>query len=276
MTHLESAQAAFIEAKISLGGHERFELDGTCWCLAQRPAGANICWQIKTSQDHLLPTIETILDAARARKTGLDFLILPSNKPENLAKVLRKDWRMMGPMYLQGMICDLDQTPLADDISGAVVYEQTDWDSDWKGHPLSWWAPKAQKADWWLLHRQLCQEFGLKVFVAEIEGKPASCACLFCHEGLGLITSVLTFEEHRKRGLGVAVMKACMASAKQQGCRSAGLLGHKRSLDFYRRLGFKDEEFYPVLYYSKTKAESQPLFNNESESGEPNPSISPA
>ncbi len=263
MTPLESAQAAFIEAKISLGGHERFEQNGTCWCLAQRPAGANVCWQIQAEEGTLVPTIEMILDSARVRKTGVDFLILPSCRPENLAKVLRKDWRMMGPMYLEGMTCDLVDLNLSpDQVPGDLVHEHPEWELDWKGHPLSWWVPKVQKADWWLLHKQLSESFGLKVFVAEVEGRPVSCASLFCHQGMGLITSVMTFEEHRGKGLGAAVMKACIRSAKEQGCRSAGLLGHKRSLDFYRRLGFKEEATYPVLYYSKTKAESQALFSS--------------
>lgn len=263
MKPLESAQAAFIEAKISLGGHERFEQNGTCWCLAHRPAGANVCWQIQAEDGHLVPAIEMVLDSARVRKTGVDFLILPSSRPENLAKVLRRDWRMMGPMYLEGMTIDLaDLNFQSDHGQEALVYELADWQQDWQGHPLSWWVPKVQKADWWLLHKQLNEAFGLKVFVAELEGRPVSCACLFCHEGMGLITSVMTFEEHRGKGLGAAVMKACMMSAKEQGCHSAGLLGHKKSLDFYHRLGFKAEETYPVLYYSKTKAETQPLFSS--------------
>lgn len=263
MTPLESAQAAFIEAKISLGGHDRFDHQGTLWCLSQRPAGANVCWLINADRSSLVPVIETVLDSARLRKSGMDFLISPSSQPADLASTLRKEWRMMGPMYLQGMTRSVsDLEPSSEPLPDVAVYWHTRWDSDFVEHPLSWWVPKAQKPDWWLLHQQMGEAFGLQVIVAEIQGRPASCAVLFCHHGMGLISSVVTLAEHRSRGLGGAVLQECMGRAKAAGCHSVGLLGHKRSLDFYRRLGFENEAAYPTLYYSKTKAENQPLFNS--------------
>lgn len=261
MNPLESAQEAFIEAKLALGGHEVFSENGTRWCFSNRPAGINCCWKIEASESSLTPTIERILDTARVRKSPLDFLIFPTATPENLAKTLRRDWRMMGPMHLNGMTCPLKDTALPEQIEGIEIRELQGWRVDWKSHPLSSWVPKVQKADWWLLHKELQEAKGLKAITAEHQGRPAACACLFCHQGMGLITSVLTFEEFRGRGIGSAVIRACLASAKAQGCHTAGLLGHKKSSPLYERLGFKTEAIFSQLYYSKSKAETQPLFN---------------
>lgn len=260
MTPLESAQAAFIEAKIALGDHEVFDQYGARWCFTQRPGGTSSCWQIDADEATLTPTIEMILDTARVRKSALDFLIFPSASPANLAKVLRRDWRMMGPMYLEGMTCDLASADLTS--NNPVAFELHDWDTAWQEQPLCWWASKAQKPDWWQIHKELHSSVGLKVFVADFDGRPSASACLFCHEGVGLITSVITATESRGRGLGSAVVQACMASASQQGCQWAGLLGHKRSLPFYKKLGFKTGSIFTQLYYSKVKAENQPLFSS--------------
>lgn len=255
MTRLEAAQAAMIEAKIALGGHARFQSGGCQWCFSDRPAGANVAWAPKIVEGMVNPAIEEILDSARARRRAFDVLVFPSSTPSGLELTLRRRFRLMGPMYLPGMVLDMTM-PLPEPVHPTQVI--TDWNLEPKEvRPLQWWVPKAQKPDWWKLHSELHATGCLHLVEGEHEGRPAACACSFIHEGFALITSVVTLPEARGKGLGRSVMLACLSHAREQGCDEAGLLTHKRTKDFYHRLGFSDDGMFASLYFSKTRAERE-------------------
>lgn len=254
MTRLEAAQAAMIEAKISLGGHERFEREGIAWCFALRPAGINLAWRPTLQDDSVSAAVDEVLECARVRKSSINFLLFPSSTPEGLHLRLRRQWRLMGPMYLPGMAMDLRHS-LAEPSHPCEA--RRDWQlSKGASHPLMRWVPKAEKKDWWLLHQQLAEQGSLHVWEAMYEGRPAACACSFIHEGHALITSVITDPELRGLGLGASVMHACLQHSKELGCDEAGLLTHKRAKAFYEKLGFKEEGMFSSLYFSKTRASS--------------------
>lgn len=254
MTRLEAAQAAMIEAKISLGGHELFERQGISWCFSSRPAGINLAWNPDLADDSMEEAVEEILEGARERKTSLNFLLFPSSSPEGLHLRLRRQWRLMGPMYLPAMVLDLRRS-LAEPAHPCVM--RTDWPfAKGASHPLLSWVPKAQKRDWWLLHQQLADQGSLHLWEAVHKGRPAACACSFIHAGHALITSVITDPDLRGLGLGASVMTACLSHARDLGCDEAGLLTHKRAQAFYERLGFKEEGMFSSLYFSKTRAAS--------------------
>lgn len=262
MTRLEAAQAAMIEAKISIGGHVRYQTQGCQWCFSQRPAGANVAWAPMIEEGQLIPAIEEVLGSARAIKRAIDILVFPSSTPKGLPLRLRRQWRLMGPMYLPGMVLDLeDPLPQPSHPTSLV----TDWALQPKtNRPLMWWVPKVQKADWWKLHSELHASGCLHLWEADLDGSPAACASSFIHNGFALITSVLTLPEARGRGLGASVMRACLNHARELGCDQAGLLTHKRAKEFYERLGFKEEGMFASLYYSKTRAERECLPRTES------------
>lgn len=252
MTRLESAQAAMIEAKIHLGGHHRFEREGISWCFSSRPAGINVAWNPQLAEGSLTRVVEEILASARERRSCLDFLLFPSSTPTNLHLLLRREFRLMGPMYLPGMVLNLAQTL---PTPGRPCRLRSNWKLlKGESHPLLRWTPKAQRNDWWLLHQQLAGEGCLHLWEAMHEGRPAACACSFLHEGHALITSVITEPDLRGLGFGASVMAACLDHAKRLGCDHAGLLTHKRAKAFYEKLGFQEEAMFSSLYFSKTRA----------------------
>lgn len=247
-----------IEAKISLGGHERFERNGISWCFASRPAGINLAWNPALQEDSVGQAVDEILASASLRKSSLDFLLFPSSSPADLRLRLRRQWRLMGPMYLPGMVLSLGGS-LPEPAHACVL--RTDWAlAKGESHPLLRWVPKSQMKDWWLLHQQLAELGCLHLWEAFHQGRPAACACSFIHKGHALITSVITDPDLRGLGLGASVMAACLSHARELGGDEAGLLTHKRAQAFYESLGYKEEGMFSSFYYSKTRAASETCY----------------
>jgi GNAT superfamily N-acetyltransferase len=89
---------------------------------------------------------------------------------------------------------------------------------------------------------------GGRILLAEVMGMPVSTCTLSVIANLtrgarpyGVIENVVTHPEHRRKGLGHAVLRAAMESAWSTGCYKVMLATgsrHEETLRFYERAGF--------------------------------------
>jgi GNAT superfamily N-acetyltransferase len=89
---------------------------------------------------------------------------------------------------------------------------------------------------------------GGRILLAEVMGVPVSTCTLSVIANLtrgarpyGVIENVVTHPEHRRKGLGHAVLRAAMESAWSTGCYKVMLATgsrHEETLRFYERAGF--------------------------------------
>ncbi len=78
-------------------------------------------------------------------------------------------------------------------------------------------------------------------FVCEESGEVAgACALHICWENLAEIRSLCVVESQRHRGIGRALVQACMEEAKQFDIRDIFVLTYK--VDFFRSFGFEEAD----------------------------------
>ncbi|MEN6489157.1 MAG: GNAT family N-acetyltransferase [Smithella sp.] len=87
-----------------------------------------------------------------------------------------------------------------------------------------------------------------KLFLALWNEKPVATLLLFLHESAGGIYFVCTLAEHRRKGIGLALMQATLRYARQAGARFATLQSSPDGMRVYQQAGFK--EYCRVDVYS--------------------------
>ena len=85
-----------------------------------------------------------------------------------------------------------------------------------------------------------------RVWVAEVDGTPASKVVLHVADGVAGIYGVATTEAGRNRGLATALMACALNAAIEQGCRLSVLHSTPVARGLYRRLGYGDVATFEV------------------------------
>jgi GNAT superfamily N-acetyltransferase len=85
-------------------------------------------------------------------------------------------------------------------------------------------------------------------WLAELEREPVGMASMFEYRRMpradrpdsrwGYVSNMFVREEHRKRGIGSALLGAIIATADERGYARVVLSPSRRSIPFYRRAGF--------------------------------------
>ena len=78
-----------------------------------------------------------------------------------------------------------------------------------------------------------------RVYVARVDGRPASCLMAVDHEGDCGIYWVATIPEVRGRGLAFGLMGHALAEARGRGCETTSLQATKMGAPVYTRLGYR-------------------------------------
>jgi GNAT superfamily N-acetyltransferase len=81
---------------------------------------------------------------------------------------------------------------------------------------------------------------GVTVYVACVDGVPASCLGALDHEGDCCITLVATRPEARGRGLAGRLMALALHEARERGCTTTSLQATKMGHPIYAALGYRD------------------------------------
>ena len=79
-----------------------------------------------------------------------------------------------------------------------------------------------------------------RLFLATWNKKPVATSLLFLHENAGGIYFVCTLAEHRRKGIGLALMHETLRYARQAGASFATLQSSPDGLRVYQRAGFKE------------------------------------
>ncbi|HII41494.1 MAG TPA: GNAT family N-acetyltransferase [Thermoplasmata archaeon] len=80
-------------------------------------------------------------------------------------------------------------------------------------------------------------------FKAVADGIPAGTAAVLTHDRLAWVHSVIVLKELRHRGIGEALLRACLEFVDRRGMPTTKLDGVEGTEPFYARLGFREE--YP-------------------------------
>lgn len=256
MTAVEINQLALAKAKFGLPGHTSFAADDAFWGYATRPAGQNVVTGCFFDPDTVRDRIDAILRTYQDAQSHANWFFGPSATPD-LAKILRRERRLMGPMYLPAMELDLVKRPVEAPREGVRAQLVTDWDSlVEEGYPAAEWFPKAARSDVAVLAGEL-RDGGLsQFFVSYVDGFAAASCMLFLHEGIAGIYDVVTKSAYRGRGAATAAIHAAHAYAVEHGARTAILQSHKKAAGLYARLGYREVGMYISMYYSRPRMES--------------------
>lgn len=111
-------------------------------------------------------------------------------------------------------------------------------------------AIRQQLQDYYIEH---CQNQTLITIVAEIEQKIVAVACMillekpanlnFVNGKTGTIMNVLTYPEHRRKGIASQLLKALIQEAKNFGVSQLDLMATEDGLAVYKMLGFKESKY---------------------------------
>ncbi len=80
-------------------------------------------------------------------------------------------------------------------------------------------------------------------FKAEVDGRPVGTAAALAFDQVAWIHSVIVLRDFRHRGIGEALMRACLAFVERRGVPTTKLDSVEGVEPFYARLGFREE--YP-------------------------------
>ena len=137
----------------------------------------------------------------------------------------------------------------ADDVDflKEMMYEAARWNPDWPREPI-----EEVLADPALLrYHEAWGREGDGGVVAEVEGEPVGAAWyrLFTEDepGYGFVDekipelSIAVVPLHRRKGIGEALLRACMVQAREEGFQALSLsvAAHNRSRMMYQRAGFE-------------------------------------
>ncbi len=83
---------------------------------------------------------------------------------------------------------------------------------------------------------QVCENLR-DFFVCEDDGKVVACGALHFWRGLVEIRALAVAESHQRRGLGTAIVEACLQEAKELHARTVFVLTYQP--EFFERFGFQ-------------------------------------
>lgn len=246
---------AYARARFRRPGHEWVEEPYAMWGYANRPAGLNLICGCAFGAEDVRDHIDHILRHYQRWNQPANFFFGPSATPAELSKILRTERRCMGPRFLPGMELDLATWQPPDDREGVTAGLVGDWEEVLaQGHPTALWYPKAGRADYVAMIRELSENEGAHCFVARAEGVIAGACLLYLHEDVAGIYDVVTNEPFRNRGVATAVLSAAHRFAREKGAKLAILHSHKKAAGLYDRLGYREVAVFTSMYYSRVRS----------------------
>ncbi len=254
MNPVEQNQIAFARERFRLPGHTVFEKPYALWGVSSRPAGHSCVTACRFDADKLHSQIDRILREYQKVGSPANWTLGPCATPDDLGKILRRERRFMGPMYLPGMELDLKKWKAGKPEHPS--YRVEDWEPIIaQQHPWSLWVPKAARADTHTILQQLQALGNTHNFVCHVGGWLASAATVFIADGIAGIYDVVTKNEYRRQHGATAVLTEALSFARDHGCHVAILQSHKKAASLYARLGFVETCMFTVMYYSRARAE---------------------
>jgi GNAT superfamily N-acetyltransferase len=248
---VEHNQIAWTRERFRLPGHQSFETDYALWGFSTRPAGIRTATKCAFDPECFAEQVDHILKTYQEAKEPANWLLGPSTTPPDLKVYLRKQIRMMGPIYMPGM--ELDLSNWKSPLTGGVRINDWDWVVDC-GHPTALWHPKASRADVTAMLLELELLGNTYPFIYEIDGVPASAMTLFVNDGIAGVYDVVTKPEYQNRGAASKVIASALRFAQELGCKVAVLQSYSKATELYRKLGFAETGTFTSMYYSRVRS----------------------
>jgi GNAT superfamily N-acetyltransferase len=92
----------------------------------------------------------------------------------------------------------------------------------------------------------------LRLYVARVDGRPASCLFTIDHEDDCIVELVATDAACRGRGLASGLMRRALADARERGCRTSTLIATAQGAPVYERLGYR--RLAPIEMWERREA----------------------
>jgi ribosomal protein S18 acetylase RimI-like enzyme len=198
------------------------------------------------SEDNLDQRVKEVLSFYSSRShLPMAWAITPNCQPKDLSKALENQG--FTPIAkAPGMFLNLDQLSgaiAADSLHKIIQVSNIEQLSQWLIPLQASFALSASVIESFFelfSHQGFGEHLPWRLFVGMVDGKPVSCARLFCAAGIAGIYHVATAPESRGNGYGTAITMASLQAAKHLGYKTAILTSSPSGYSLYRRLGFQD------------------------------------
>jgi GNAT superfamily N-acetyltransferase len=190
--------------------------------------------------------VDKMMDFFKSRKLPISWLVGPSCRPSNLAKVLVSRGFVLD-VEVVGMTIDLrhfnEDLPIPESLAIKRVENDNDMRQYLKPLGEGFGFPEFVTSGWGRMDSS--HGFGLKLprvdYVAAMEGKPVSCTTLFKTRDAAGIYCVATVAEMRRKGAATALIITALREARDEGYRMGLLQAKTTAAGVYRRIGFVDQ-----------------------------------
>ncbi|MBS1718776.1 MAG: GNAT family N-acetyltransferase [Armatimonadetes bacterium] len=257
MTSMERNQLAYVRALCETTGARFVQEDGAMVSYSNDPNGAASIYNCRFDPLTFQTQVNNVLRRCQEERQCANWSIGPSATPPGLAKFLRNNRRMMGPMYLPEMQMHLK------DFEGPVPKNASllkDWDTvKEEGFPGLFWVPRAGRAKYLETAKAIGKRPDIRLAIVHIDGVLTTSATMFMADGIAGIYDVVTKAEHRRKGGARAVLQLLLTTARDEGCHTAALISHKRSVSVYHHVGFRETGMFTSMYYSRTRMEEDAI-----------------
>jgi ribosomal protein S18 acetylase RimI-like enzyme len=254
----EANAAAYALALAEAGGGLALREADFILALFPYPHSTNGVFSMRFTPENAAERIDSILAIARAQGKKMRFRLGPSSQPADLAQRLvergvRKSCTqkyMAAPLAAGAPL--MSETPEVDLPPGLRVYPLEDYDILYRQTHPTLRAINTPKKRCLLRALQALDESTPRrhwMFVAELEGQLIGSVDLFSHEDSISGYNLVVLKEHRRQGIGSAVLRQMGRFACQQGASLAVLASSVQGTHFYPRLGIAHVGSYPIYMF---------------------------
>lgn len=248
---IEENVAEFLLAMGRAGGGEEHRTPQIQWTIGGSPVSYhNAVVRADLSSHQADAAIQAFIGRLRAYRLPGSWHVAPGMQPDDLAERLaRLSFHDGGPEpAMAADLLHLDPTSSGPD---ELVIERVQ-----NSRALDeWMITLAQgfgerEAKW---AREVYARIGLddavpwRHFLGKIGARPVATATLFLSSGVGGLYFVSTVPEMRRKGIGLAITRQAMQTAKDMGYRVAVLGSSEMGLRLYQSLGFREYFRYRIM-----------------------------
>jgi len=194
------------------------------------------------TSDTMADRAEKALSFFKERGLPMTFFVGPCCTPPELDTHLLREGLVAG-WTRPGMAIDLgtvDRAPLPNGLEICQVEDMKSFDACARIFAEGFGADK--ETNKWLF--DLAKGYGIsstrRWFLGVFDGKPVSTSLLILHKGIAGIYCVATLQEARGLGIGAALTREPLLTARDMGYDFAVLQSSKLGLPVYEKLGFKE------------------------------------
>lgn len=137
---------------------------------------------------------------------------------ENFGKLVSRGYRVCAIEGIFHAEASVEFAPPSDKIEVLRVTEHEDIKTFLDVYLQGWDYPESARKDWRSSGPRLWNDEKFSAFLASINGRPAGCAQLYIHDGVGYYADACVIKEERRQGCQRALFDARLKALRAAGC----------------------------------------------------------